>query len=454
MHTERFSKEQTAAVLKRLIPLSALSLTLIAVAFFNSKTTNERIVHAFIATCIVMTLVFGVFISSRLSAMRRTLIIFLPLAVFLCLISFTNLSPIAVPAVLILALPMLACAFVHLRKWIATPLIVASASLGLIGAEYLQPTPPIFAGVYEIHIPGAEGLRWDIDLYTNLFGSFDDAPTIRVDGRMWPQQKPAWKYRILWVGDSQSLGPGVPPEKTAAHVMGARLREHYQNSGIQTINAGIWGTDDLMQWLYFDQILDRLDPDLVIVTWCGRIVPPFGSRVVYPHIQKIIADCPDCPAAVLAKRVRYGSANPFVAGIRKLFYESKLVRNARDRAGLGRPEHPELIPQSVENLGPIPSPSREEIIGYYLGHKRRESYHLMFTPEIDDSLEHFESSYAQIIQDLAPNSYIDVRPAFAGYSSSEIFADSAHFHELGHRLLGEFLANEVISKRILEENAP
>ncbi len=130
-----------------------------------------------------------------------------------------------------------------------------------------------------------------------------------------------------------------------------------------------------------------------------------------------------------------------------------MVRNFRHHFGLGLAEHPKFIPQPIESLPLIPPPSREEIIQRYTKHSQNGGYSLLFIPEIHHSLDHFEKSYVEILKTLAPESLIDVRPAFTGYSAEEIFADSAHFRELGHRLLGKFLAEVMVRKGLLIENA-
>jgi len=159
-------------------------------------------------------------------------------------------------------------------RWLTGLLSLIGVVVAVLLGDALQPEPPRFAGRFEMQVPGATGLRWDIDLHTNLLGNYDRATSLMIGRETYAVPKPAGVFRFVCLGTSQAIGPGVEPDRTWCPLAGEMLQASLPETRVEAINASIFGGDDLMLWLYFDGVVRRLQPDVLLVAWFGRIVPP------------------------------------------------------------------------------------------------------------------------------------------------------------------------------------
>jgi len=412
------------------------------------QTTAERL-----GLLISLAIVVGTRLALRLrkdqpaDATRRFFQFGIP-AIGALLSSFSGFSPFLQPLWPVLTAIVGLWNLVRRPVWlifILTPVL----SVGFLWAlDGLQPEPPPDAGVYELHLPGAGGLRWDLDLHTNFFGNFDRATSLLIENQTWSFDKPPGIKRLLCLGTSQALA-GAPTDGLWCHRLGDALQRHNPSVTWQVINTGLWGGDDLMQWIYYDQLLRRLQPDILLVTWSGLMVPPYGSRTAYPRIRQIIAQCGNGDWRLKQSSVRLGAANPVRRWLKAHYYDLNSVKNIRDKVGLGRMVNPRLLPPPDRDFDAVPDPKPKEIIRYFLEDRKQNDYTLFFIPEINRGGDLSEPLYYEMIRGIAPDHLLDVRPAFAGIEDFQtIFADSHHLNEPGHRLQGEYLARLLINKGI------
>lgn len=82
------------------------------------------------------------------------------------------------------------------------------------------------------------------------------------------------KYRILAIGDSFTEGVGTSYEESWVK----KMEKHWPKHNVETINAGIGGSDPVYEFiLYRDKLVDY-KPDLVILTVNSSDINDIGSR--------------------------------------------------------------------------------------------------------------------------------------------------------------------------------
>ena len=107
-----------------------------------------------------------------------------------------------------------------------------------------------------VHYPGREGGYYGAHLKTNALGFRD---------RDMPAEKAAGVKRILFLGDSFTLGWGVPFDETYSQ----RLEKMLNGRGrrVETVNAGVGNYNSVMELELFKLKGLAMDPDLVILMY-------------------------------------------------------------------------------------------------------------------------------------------------------------------------------------------
>jgi hypothetical protein len=110
------------------------------------------------------------------------------------------------------------------------------------------------------HIPNRSAVLMGVSISTNSHGLRD---------REYPEAKPQDVYRIVMLGDSTTLGWGVPEEQTVAKVLERELNRAAAVPGrrFEVLNAGV-GNYGTVQELAHYQTYDRVfHPDMVILQY-------------------------------------------------------------------------------------------------------------------------------------------------------------------------------------------
>lgn len=80
-----------------------------------------------------------------------------------------------------------------------------------------------------------------------------------------PRRKPEGVYRILVLGDSFVQGHGVRLEDTMVRRLETSLARSPRQQRVEVLNAGVFGYSPLLEYFYLRELIEPLDPDLVIV---------------------------------------------------------------------------------------------------------------------------------------------------------------------------------------------
>lgn len=80
-----------------------------------------------------------------------------------------------------------------------------------------------------------------------------------------PLQKSKGIYRIVVIGDSFTFGQGIVEGKRFSNIMQKNLQE--SNRSYEVLNFGWVGVDTVRETRFLDMILDKYDPDFILLQW-------------------------------------------------------------------------------------------------------------------------------------------------------------------------------------------
>lgn len=106
------------------------------------------------------------------------------------------------------------------------------------------------------HVPGKEASLYGVDVKINSDGYRD---------REYSVQKPANTYRIMVLGDSFTLGWGVPIEDAYSEVLEKMLNEKIKNRKFEVINTALGNYNTQMEYEMLREKGMKFEPDMIIV---------------------------------------------------------------------------------------------------------------------------------------------------------------------------------------------
>jgi hypothetical protein len=110
------------------------------------------------------------------------------------------------------------------------------------------------AGGYPRHRRSTTFRTDGIDMRFNSLGMRDDEPVV---------PKPAGTRRLLLLGDSVVVGPGVPQED----ILGSRLRRLLAPRGVDLVTGAVSGWNTVFEEMFVATNLPRLAPDVVVLVY-------------------------------------------------------------------------------------------------------------------------------------------------------------------------------------------
>lgn len=217
----------------------------------------------------------------------RTITILLSLLAGLALIAFVyqqavvegGFGPAALVGTAILSAVLLAC--LVLTYWTGTRrrelvgnLLLASASivvsylvLDIAGGWILigSLSPPMVPDPYRHHamVPGSRA-----EIRQRDFAYIQNINHLGLRGRETTVEKPPGTRRILMLGDSFTMGKGVEDQETFSVLVEGALKKalaECNGPSVEVLNAGNDSYAPVLESLYFDRELVRLEPDLVVL---------------------------------------------------------------------------------------------------------------------------------------------------------------------------------------------
>jgi len=283
-------------------------------------------------------------------------------------------------------------------------------------AELKQPT-----GDRELpflHRPNREGIFYGVDIRTNSLGMRDPQRTVA---------KPAGCRRILLLGDSYTLGWGVPAEATFSRQLERMLAKG--NSATQVINMGVGNYNSAMEVASFRQQGLALAPDLVVLMY-------------------YINDLEPTP--------RLGSMSYW---LQKHFYLLGFIRTKVQQLAL-MGEGGDWLGSYYRKLYAAGSPGLEQNRQALqelarLCRSRNIKLLLVNIPDLR-RLENYPFAFATaFISDLAAESrlpFLDLLPVFAGNSGKTLWVsdEDSHSNSLANGLASEAIFRKISTEALLE----
>jgi hypothetical protein len=128
------------------------------------------------------------------------------------------------------------------------------------------------------HLPGAHALLMGVDIRINAFG---------LRGADVSLEKPPGVYRIMMLGDSTTLGWGVPLEDTTARLLERELEAaaHGSQRRFEVLNAGVGNYNTVQEVASYRQKGRRFKPDLVVLVYFINDAEPIGRELKAPLLR-------------------------------------------------------------------------------------------------------------------------------------------------------------------------
>lgn len=262
---------------------------------------------------------------------------------------------------------------------------------------------------------------------------------INADGfrdKDYPFVKSNGLTRLIMIGDSETFGKALPLEDTIAKKLQDALKEKCPARSFEVFNMGVEGYNTIQEYEFLKTKSLKYDPDIVILYYS------FND--------------PDYPEYYFAKNF----FNRNFASVRYIQYRMKKFLVKRDRKLKG-------IKNEAENFRYLyNSPSwkytREAILGIKdFAHEHNLEFVLALVPEISSLVGNFSDAYPylylnRLLNDFCAQNNIEVIDPLEYLRSSNIdpmslaiSASDRHKNAQGNTILGEYIAGELIKKKII-----
>ncbi len=145
--------------------------------------------------------------------------------------------------------------------------------------EGLRPAP-----VVEDYIWNWEK-KWEGDFYTirsdvNGWPPWEEFNADGVRDRMHPLGKPGGVFRLMFLGDSVTLGAGIKPQEAYPQVLQARFDE--EGRPVEVFNLALWGWSTRQERLAWQKLGRKYRPDLVVLGVCLNDIPELQNNLAQP----------------------------------------------------------------------------------------------------------------------------------------------------------------------------
>lgn len=229
------------------------------------------------------------------------------------------------------------------------------------------------------------------------------------------------QFRIVVLGDSCTAGHQLPSEDTYVKHLERLLDNYGEGRDYEVINAGVPGYTSFQGLRYFRRIAQKYNPDLVIAHYGTND----RSKALYPD-----------NALSYAKLIR-------LSFIRLIGEHTKIAQFMMKKiCGVGTIQwKTRVTPKDYrQNLDTVAKEARRMNIEV-----------LFIKPCLRAELNNARENNVYV----PPHSHVNLFEVFSQYrgaKAEEIFFDSLHFTELGHKLLADEIYSTLIDSGMIELN--
>lgn len=171
-----------------------------------------------------------------------------------------------------------------MKKNLALSLVTAIAFAALLEglarlSESDAPDTPVAAYLWDWKE------RWDGDFYTLVSRSVGWPPDEEFNGdgvrdRTHSVEKLPRVRRVVFLGDSVTLGAGIPPER--AYPQRLQVRLDADGHRLEVFNVALWGWSTRQETIAYQRIARRYSPDIVILGVCLNDLPELQNNLSQP----------------------------------------------------------------------------------------------------------------------------------------------------------------------------
>jgi lysophospholipase L1-like esterase len=280
---------------------------------------------------------------------------------------------------------------------------------------------------------------WILGEHTNLFGQYDDAVLFRIQNYTATQRKKLWPKRLVCLGSSSTYGAGLADRTQAFPGVLDRLLPE-----VEVINAGFGGYNAYQLSIYLEEVLLRLNPDVVVFYYGGNEGYGASAKTFYPRAKQIVAAMRArgiTERNELENAVRHGTASAAALWFFGQLDRSKAFLWWRDRVVSAR-----IVGGMIDNpLTPNDprletKPTATEILATMAELTRQAGGTMVLVPELSSELRIAAPFVWEPMQRLCgADEALCVNPLAAppGLDSPEQFIDTSHLTVEGHERLAE-----------------
>ncbi len=123
----------------------------------------------------------------------------------------------------------------------------------------------------DFYTVGSTAMGWPRDQEFNRDGLRDRAHTI---------EKPPRTWRMVFLGDSVTMGAGIEAREAYPRLVADKLAERERR--IEVFNVALWGWSTRQERIAYEKIVRRYRPDQVVVAVCLNDVPELQNNLSRP----------------------------------------------------------------------------------------------------------------------------------------------------------------------------
>ena len=249
-------------------------------------------------------------------------------------------------------------------------------------------------------------------------------------------EKETGTYRILCLGNSVTFGYGTENDKTYVRVLETLLRERRPGPKFETINAGIGGFSTLQEWLFLKNIGVAFDPDLVTVAFVLNDVLDMSTaqkRIDRAKRQKGVKESAEANEASFYGRFRRTAMYHLFTLLMAHYKKWEEARNVKNLVAVQYPSEEiernwEQVQTHLSEITDLAAKNGFRVLLVVLPFR--------FQIEEDDPIRIPQDRLIDLGNQIGMP-VLDLLPVFRENRDSDLFLDTNHPTETGHRLVAE-----------------
>jgi len=290
---------------------------------------------------------------------------------------------------------------------------------------------------------------WDMEQYTNILGNYNNKKIINIKhtgireniAKKVPVERLQNTVRIICLGTSSTEGAFIDNVKDIyPEVLERLLNGGLGSRSYEVINAAVGGYTSFQLLIYFEQVLLKLNPDVVILYLTYNDMQYNGPGSDKEYYRWIREEVEDLPCDMKKNFIKYHSVNPFAIKLSNLLNKSKfyifyksLILNIKQKLN------------KIHYIDRVSPGDFKEVLEQFVKLAKENDFYLIFIPEAITENSYgvnvFDiKKYHRIMEDIAGENrdviLVKVH-RLLNQNSKELFFDKVHPTKKGHFIIAE-----------------